>query len=56
VQAKTFFALDKEIKDKLAWQSPESNRGYVCQGRERVTQATSKEEIQALRAAAPGPS
>lgn len=52
-QTKDFFSIDMTIKDRLAWQSPESNRGYVRQGRERVTQATSKEEIEALRAKAP---
>lgn len=43
-----------KTKDSLAWISPESNRGYVSQGRERVTQATSAEEIELLRASAPG--
>lgn len=41
------------IKDKLAWEDPRSNRGYVQIGRERVTQATDAGEIAALRAKAP---
>ncbi|GAA5944423.1 isopenicillin N synthase family dioxygenase [Sporobolomyces koalae] len=50
---KKFFDLSFEEKDKLEWECPESNRGYVRQGRERVTQATSKEEIEKLRQQAP---
>ncbi|GAA5892411.1 isopenicillin N synthase family dioxygenase [Sporobolomyces salmoneus] len=50
---KKFFDLPFEKKDKLEWECPESNRGYVRQGRERVTQATSKEEIEKLRQQAP---
>ncbi|KAH8915398.1 Clavaminate synthase-like protein [Atractiella rhizophila] len=48
-----FFALPQELKDELAWDDPRSNRGYVTIGRERVTQATSAEEIAKLRASAP---
>lgn len=48
-----FFKLPQEIKDSLAWKDPRANRGYVAQGRERVTQATSQEEIAALREQAP---
>lgn len=51
---KQFFDLPFDVKDELAWECPESNRGYVRQGRERVTQATSKEEIEKLRQQAPG--
>lgn len=40
-------------KDKLAWECPESNRGYVSQGREKVTQLVSKEQVEALRNASP---
>lgn len=32
---------------------PRANRGYVAEGRERVTQATSEEEIAVLRASQP---
>ena len=42
-----------QVKDSLAWKDPRANRGYVAQGRERVTQATSAEEIAALREQAP---
>ncbi|ORY91601.1 thymine dioxygenase [Leucosporidium creatinivorum] len=52
-KTKQFFQLPMEVKDRLAWQSPESNRGYVRQGRERVTQAITKEEVEALREQAP---
>jgi isopenicillin N synthase-like dioxygenase len=30
-----FFALPEDEKMALTWKSPESNRGYVCQGREK---------------------
>lgn len=40
-------------KDKLAWEDPRSNRGYVKFGRERVTQSTDAAEIAALRTKAP---
>ena len=42
-----------ETKDKLAWEDPRSNRGYVAQGRERVTQSKDAAEIAALREKAP---
>ncbi|KAI0053649.1 Clavaminate synthase-like protein [Auriscalpium vulgare] len=48
-----FFALPSEVKDKLAWEDPRSNRGYVKIGRERVTQSDDPDEIAALRAKAP---
>ncbi|KAJ7752761.1 Clavaminate synthase-like protein [Mycena maculata] len=48
-----FFRLPSEVKDKLAWEDPRSNRGYVKIGRERVTQATDAAEIAALREKAP---
>ncbi|KAJ3139401.1 hypothetical protein HK100_011676, partial [Physocladia obscura] len=32
--SKAFFALDQSEKDKISWESPESNRGYVALGRE----------------------
>jgi isopenicillin N synthase-like dioxygenase len=35
-QSHSFFALPHHEKDILAWVSPEANRGYVHQGRERV--------------------
>ncbi|GAC98041.1 hypothetical protein PHSY_005629 [Pseudozyma hubeiensis SY62] len=48
-----FFKLPIDKKDELAWKDPRANRGYVAEGRERVTQATSAEEIAALREQTP---
>ncbi|KAL0573114.1 hypothetical protein V5O48_008836 [Marasmius crinis-equi] len=48
-----FFKLPTEVKDKLAWEDPRSNRGYVRVGRERVTQSKNAEEIAQLRNKAP---
>jgi len=48
-----FFNLPHETKQKLAWEDPRSNRGYVQIGRERVTNVRDQEEIAKLRAAAP---
>ncbi|KAG6807901.1 hypothetical protein H0H92_006079 [Tricholoma furcatifolium] len=48
-----FFSLPSEIKDKLAWEDPRSNRGYVKVGRERVTQSADATEIANLRAKTP---
>ncbi|KIS67277.1 uncharacterized protein UMAG_04379 [Mycosarcoma maydis] len=48
-----FFKLPIVKKEQLAWKDPRANRGYVAQGRERVTQATSAEEIAALRQQTP---
>jgi len=52
-QSKHFFDMSFEQKAKLAWDDPRSNRGYVQQGRERVTQSTNAEEIALLRSKAP---
>ncbi|KAI0796912.1 Clavaminate synthase-like protein [Abortiporus biennis] len=52
-KSKEFFALPNEVKDKLAWEDPRSNRGYVQIGRERVTQSADSNEIAQLRAKAP---
>jgi len=48
-----FFLLPLEKKQKLAWEDPRSNRGYVQQGRERVTNSQDEAEIARLRASAP---
>ncbi|PAV20469.1 Clavaminate synthase [Pyrrhoderma noxium] len=48
-----FFRMPISIKDQLAWDDPRSNRGYVQQGRERVTQSKDAAEIAAMRATAP---
>ncbi|KAI9447957.1 Clavaminate synthase-like protein [Lactarius indigo] len=48
-----FFRLPSSVKDKLAWEDPRSNRGYVKIGRERVTQSSDAAEIAELRKKAP---
>ncbi|KIY49432.1 Clavaminate synthase-like protein [Fistulina hepatica ATCC 64428] len=48
-----FFALPTEVKDKLAWEDPRSNRGYVRFGRERVTQSSNADEIAKMREKTP---
>lgn len=40
-------------QDKLAWEDPRANRGYVKVGREQVTQSADPDEIAALRAKTP---
>lgn len=44
-----FFKRPQDQKDGLAWTSAEANRGYVCQGREKVTDLTDANEILAKR-------
>lgn len=46
-----FFKRPLSQKDALAWTTAEANRGYVAQGREKVTDATDPKEIEELRAA-----
>ena len=41
------------LQDKLAWDDPRSNRGYVKIGRERFTQSEDATEIAELRDKAP---
>ena len=48
-----FFARPQSQKDALAWLTPESNRGYVATGREKVSQSEDPEEIAKLRASNP---
>ncbi|EEB94362.1 hypothetical protein MPER_06836, partial [Moniliophthora perniciosa FA553] len=52
-KSREFFKMSPEVKDKLAWEDPRSNRGYVKVGRERVTQSKNAAEIAQLRAKAP---
>ncbi|CAE7231876.1 unnamed protein product [Rhizoctonia solani] len=52
-QSAAFFELPMDVKAKLAWEDPRSNRGYVMPGRERVTQSADPAEIARLRALAP---
>ena len=44
-----FFERSLEEKDSLEWTSPRSNRGYTCQGREKVSQGMTKEEVAKAR-------
>jgi isopenicillin N synthase-like dioxygenase len=52
-QSAKFFARPEEQKDALKWDRPESNRGYVAFGREKVTQSADPEEIKRLRESNP---
>jgi isopenicillin N synthase-like dioxygenase len=51
--SKKFFALSAEEKLKLAWETPESNRGYVVPGREKVSKLLDQDEIAKIRASNP---
>lgn len=44
-----FFERPQDQKDSLGWTTPESNRGYVSKGREKVTQLTDIEAVKSLR-------
>ncbi|PVH95507.1 Clavaminate synthase-like protein [Periconia macrospinosa] len=48
-----FFARPQEQKDALSWYSPEANRGYSAQGREKVTDLEEQGDVGKLRAAIP---
>lgn len=48
-----FFARPQTEKDGLSWTTPQSNRGYVSKGREKLTGPDDGTNIQALRAANP---
>ncbi|KAA8912876.1 hypothetical protein FN846DRAFT_897413 [Sphaerosporella brunnea] len=48
-----FFRRPQEEKDELKWSTPQSNRGYVSQGREKVSQLTDKVTVDALRSQNP---
>ncbi|CAK3937756.1 related to gibberellin 20-oxidase [Lecanosticta acicola] len=45
-----FFERPREEKDKLAWTTPEANRGYSQPGREKVTNADTAADIEKVRA------
>ncbi|KAK4156048.1 oxygenase [Chaetomidium leptoderma] len=47
------FALPAAAKQAIAWESPESNRGYTAPGREKVTLLTDDAAISALRTSMP---
>ena len=51
--SKRFFDLPMEEKLKLAWDTPESNRGYVVPGREKVSNLLDEKEIDEIRAVNP---
>lgn len=51
--SKRFFDLPMEEKVKLEWETPESNRGYVAPGREKVSLLLDEAEIDKIREAAP---
>ncbi|KAN0110449.1 Clavaminate synthase-like protein [Hyaloscypha variabilis] len=48
-----FFDRPQPQKEALGWTTPESNRGYVSHGREKVSTLTDKDEVEALRGQAP---
>jgi isopenicillin N synthase-like dioxygenase len=48
-----FFALETDSKRKLAWTTPEANRGYSSPGREKVTQLQDETEVEKIRNSAP---
>ncbi|TPX31081.1 hypothetical protein SmJEL517_g05526 [Synchytrium microbalum] len=52
-QSKWFFNLSMAEKNKLAWQSPEANRGYVAPGREKVSQLKDPKDVAQLRTQSP---
>ncbi|KAI8842937.1 hypothetical protein BC829DRAFT_401436 [Chytridium lagenaria] len=52
-KSKKFFELDLKEKEKIAWETPESNRGYVSPGREKVTQLLDVTEVAKLREQSP---
>ncbi|KAL9056009.1 MAG: hypothetical protein Q9162_003188 [Coniocarpon cinnabarinum] len=53
VESAAFFGLSLEAKNALAWDRPESNRGYSCMGQEKVTNVLDKDGIADLRASNP---
>ena len=48
-----FFQRPQEQKDALSWYSPEANRGYSAQGREKVTDLQEAGDVAGLRAQVP---
>ncbi|KAF2432360.1 thymine dioxygenase [Tothia fuscella] len=52
-QSAAFFSRPQSEKDALEWYSARANRGYTAHGREKVTQLADKEDVEALRLAAP---
>lgn len=52
-ESAAFFKRPQNQKDDLKWTTPDSNRGYVESGREKVSQSNDPEEIAKLRASNP---
>ncbi|KAJ5705832.1 hypothetical protein N7536_001521 [Penicillium majusculum] len=48
-----FFARPQSEKDSLGWTTPQSNRGYVAIGREKLTTVDETTGVETLRASAP---
>lgn len=48
-----FFARPQDQKDSLGWTSPESNRGYIATGREKLAPLEQTGDVNDLRGAAP---
>ncbi|KAJ5782470.1 Oxoglutarate/iron-dependent dioxygenase [Penicillium paradoxum] len=48
-----FFARPQSEKDGLGWTTPQSNRGYVAIGREKLTTVDETDGVDNLRASAP---
>jgi isopenicillin N synthase-like dioxygenase len=51
--SRRFFELSVQEKLMVAWETPESNRGYVAPGREKVSKLLSAEDVEKIRAVAP---
>ena len=52
-ESAAFFTRSQDQKDALKWTTPDSNRGYVTWGREKVSQSNDPEVIAKLRASNP---
>ncbi|KAG9230148.1 hypothetical protein BJ875DRAFT_499390 [Amylocarpus encephaloides] len=48
-----FFSRPQSCKESLGWTTPESNRGYVSHGREKVSTLLTKDAVAASRTQAP---
>lgn len=48
-QSAEFFKRPTEQKDQLAWTTPAANRGYVTQGREKVTDEQDESVVREIR-------
>ncbi|KAJ5496716.1 Oxoglutarate/iron-dependent dioxygenase [Penicillium fimorum] len=48
-----FFARPQSEKDSLGWTTPQSNRGYVAIGREKLTTVDETDGVDTLRASVP---